>query len=136
MQVDAEHACFLFGVSLHYADTFFQSGHFFDAVPRSTFQRHRWKVARADPCRLWVCQNPLIGSAVTRVKFRVLHCPRWAHCVSAAWFQWREGIRGGAFPDSCTPGCRICLNDRDYRDPYLTEIRSGQIRVTDFMLRL
>ncbi len=48
MQMDAERACFLFGVSLHYADTFFQSGHFFDAVPKSASMG----VARADPRRV------------------------------------------------------------------------------------
>ena len=47
MQMHAERACFLFGVSLYYADTFFQSGHFSDAVPKSAF--HRWGVARSDP---------------------------------------------------------------------------------------
>src|SRR6266446_988035 len=42
MDGSAERACFVLGVSLHYADTFSQRGHFFGAHPvQNCFQRNQ-----------------------------------------------------------------------------------------------
>ena len=109
MDGSAERAFFVFGVSLHYADTFSQSGHFFGAarerlatgaaLGRSAFQK-RSPQSRSSPLAL-VGSFENAADFAAKFNFGCVYC-RCAEGVAVPLVQpklfWRKSV------------CRKCLS--------------------------